>query len=187
MPTSLRENDADVLSFVRDERIKTVLDVGAGAGTYGRLLAGATASGGLAAITVDAIEVWAPYVEEYRLRDLYRDVHVRDVRELAAADLALGETLPGEWVVTYDLIVFGDVLEHMTAAEADAVWRWAKGISRWGLISVPVVHWPQGPEHGNPYEVHVQDHLTVEGVRQGFGPFEREHVYGQTATFVARF
>lgn len=169
MPHSLRENDRMVLDFVRANHVKRILDVGVGCGTYAHLL------GGVA--NLDAIEVWRPYVQQYDLDRLYDAVYVGDVRDIAKSN---------DWNLSYDLIIFGDVMEHMTLDEAKAVWGWAHRVAVYGLISVPVVHWPQeGTE--NPYEAHVQEHLTVEQVLAHFGPFQDWSKFDQTATFIRRF
>lgn len=168
MPHSLRDNDECVRSYVKEHGIKSMLDIGAGSGTYGHLLRD---------LVPDriAVEIWAPYVEEFGLRRVYGSVIVMDVRELAS----LGRvSLP-----KLDLLVLGDVLEHMTLDEGKRVWEWAKGEAHHVLLSVPIVHWPQEAIDGNPYEEHVQDCITVEDYREHFGPFTSEHIYAQTATF----
>ena len=169
MPGSVRENDIFVREFVKTHGIYKVLDVGAGSGTYARLLADFD-------LAMDAIEVWQPYITEYNLNMWYRDVHKVDVRETG---------LLKSFSKTYDLIIFGDVLEHMSEEDSVRVWREAAG-ARWLLASVPIIHYPQGAEFGNPYEVHHQEHLTEERMNDLFGPFEYTELYDITGTFVRR-
>ena len=173
MPYSKRDNDAEVLQYVDDHRIDVVLDVGAGAGTYGRLLRDRVT-------TVDAVEVWKPYVVEFALRDLYDTIYTCDVRDerFQAALLQHGP---------YDLIIFGDILEHMSTEDGQRVWAWARKVARHGLISVPTVHWPQGAINGNPFEEHVQDCIGPDDFEDAFGPFDVTHLYKKTATFFTEF
>ena len=169
MPGSARENDNFVLDFVQKNNIKTVLDIGCGKGTYYDLLSGEVTA-------IDGVEVWQPYIEEFNLRSKYRFLIEKDVRELKPLDVS-----------GYDMVVFGDVLEHMSLEDARNVWEWASWVAQYGLISVPIIHYPQGAEFGNPYEVHVQDHLHPEDIRREFGPFETEALYEITGTFIKRF
>lgn len=170
MPGSVRENDEFVRNFVIKNGLGRVLDVGTGQGTYADILRGAVS-------VIDGIEVWEPYYNEYNLDNKYNRMWRMDAR------LALPKIITDR----YDLVIFGDILEHMTEEEALTCWSEASRISTWGLISVPIIHYPQGAEGGNPYEVHVQDHLTPEHVREVYGPFDDEAVYNITGTFIKRF
>ena len=176
MPGSVRENDSFVRDFAYTNQINSVLDIGPGQGTYSDLLRDLVP-------IIDAVEVWTPYIYEYSLHSKYQMIENEDARDFLP-DLRDAYRGRGN---AYDLIIFGDVLEHMTEAEALTCWSQASKISQWGLISVPIVHYPQGAEGGNPYEVHVQDHLTPEKVREVFGPFDHEAVYNITGTFIKRF
>jgi predicted TPR repeat methyltransferase len=171
MPESIRENDADVIAFVEENNVRTVLDIGAGKGTYGTLLRPYTER-------IDAIEIWEPYVEEFGLRKIYDTVVIDDFRNWP--DYAL---TGHKW----DLIVFGDVLEHMSAEESRKVWTHASHMAKFGLISVPIIHYPQGAEFGNPYEVHVQDHLHPEEIKRDYGPFVFAKDYEVTGTYIKDF
>lgn len=175
MPGSVRENDHFVQTFVDTHHVSSILDVGTGQGTYADLLMGR-------ADRIDGIEVWKPYIRDYDLNEKYSYLWHADARKILSA---LAEDVLD--VKAYDLVIFGDVMEHMTKEEALTCWDDAGKIATWGLISVPIIHYPQGAEGGNPYEVHVQDHLTPERVREMFGPFEYEMVYNITGTFVKRF
>jgi len=176
MPHSARENDDDVRQWVLDNDIETVLDVGAGSGTYARILRDM--------VVIDAVEIWPKYVREFKLSSLYRNVVVGDIRDLAWGDSQYTSINPEQ---EYDLVIFGDVLEHMTKDEALEVWGWASQVARFGLISVPIIHYPQGPEHGNPFEVHVQEHIDLEELRAEFGPFTYDQTYEVTGTFIKEF
>lgn len=168
MPYSARENDADVVQFVKDHNIKWVLDIGAGSGTYGHLLAPLVER-------IEAVEVWEPYIDQFNLRSLYYRVSNVDVREITEEEFG-----------NFDLVVFGDILEHMSKEEALAVWERASE-AKYGLISVPIIHYPQGVEFGNPYEVHVQEHMHPEDIRRDYGPFVFDKEYEVTGTFIKEF
>lgn len=129
--------------------VTSVVDVGAGAGTgadfYKPQIPGSRWT---------AIEIWEPYVKEYRLWDKYSAVVVADVRDL--------DPLPPA-----DLYLFGDVLEHMEADEAVKVWDRAREVARWLVINLPVLPCEQGTVNGNPFEAHLV-HWDMASVRESF-------------------
>lgn len=116
----------------------SVLDVGPGSGTYAKLLRPV-----LPAARFDAVEVHEPYVEEFGLADLYDQVTVADIRDWS-------------WAQPYDLVVLGDVLEHLTFVQAVRVWNAARRTSRSLVVSLPTSQrwWHQDAEHGNAHEAH---------------------------------
>lgn len=170
MPYSARENDQDVLKFVNDYKIMKVLDVGVGSGTYSDLLRGHVSR-------IDGIEAWEPYISQFSLYQKYDQIIRADVLDLAAENF-----------FGYDLVIFGDVLEHMSREESMGLWHGLEQCGvRYGMISVPIVHYPQGEEFGNPYERHVQEHLTADEVVKDYGPFIYVWEYNTTGTFIAEF
>jgi len=177
MPFSLRENNDYFTRFVASHEIKTVLDVGPGFGTYARILRdnpGARKN----LERLDAVEVWQPYVEQYHLNRHYDVVYIEDIRNVAKGSR---RDISG-----YDLIIFGDVLEHMTREESLAVWDWASRNAKYAMISVPIIHWPQeGTE--NPYEAHLQEDLDADSITADYGPFVAWRGFQNTATFFKEF
>lgn len=61
----------------------------------------------------------------------------------------------------YDLIIFGDVIEHMTPEDAKAVLDYAWPKCKDMIVAVPFLY-KQGAIYGNPYEIHIQDDLTFD-------------------------
>jgi SAM-dependent methyltransferase len=119
--------------------IKTVVDVGAGGGGW-RLFLGPH----LPNSRWTAVEIWEPYVDRFMLRSHYQEVIVADVRDLDPFPAA-------------DLVIFGDVLEHMPAGDAVTVWDRARAAAGHLVIGIPVRPYPQGESQGNPWEAHVED------------------------------
>lgn len=117
--------------------LESAVDVGAGAGTAPDFY-----RPHMPAVRWTAIEIWPPYVDRFSLRGRYSQVIVSDVRDL--------DPLPEA-----DLYLFGDVLEHMPAADAVKVWDRAREASRWLVINLPVLDYPQGMLDGNPHEEHL--------------------------------
>lgn len=62
---------------------------------------------------------------------------------------------------TYSLIIFGDVLEHLSVEDAQKVIAYAYPRCDNMLIAVPFLY-EQGEINGNPYEKHLQPDLTHE-------------------------
>lgn len=122
------------------------LDVGACDGVWGRHLRDHFA-------TLDAVEAYEPNVDRHKLTELYDDVCVEDVRGLSYG--------------YYNLVVFGDVLEHMSAEEARDVLDYAEERAKTIIVALPY-RYKQGAIYGNPYEVHVQDDLTRENIKERY-------------------
>lgn len=131
-----------LLSAIHRARPMTsILDVGCGEGTYPKLLGSR-----LPGARWTGVEAWEPYVDRFELRQLYDQVIVSDARTVEYGRLG-----------PVDLAIFGDVLEHMTKEDAVSLIHRVLGLAKMVVISIPVVHYPQEPEDGNPYERHVKD------------------------------
>ena len=131
MPYSASENKTWASEKIKQINPKSALDVGAGAGAYGKILKALDST-----IKVDAIEVWTPYLDEFNLKSIYDNIYNYEAKEHK------------DW--NYDLAIFGDVLEHMTKKDAiDLYEKAAKKVS-YILFSMPIIHLPIGPEYGKP-------------------------------------
>lgn len=130
-------------NFVSDIRI---LDVGACDGKWQKLLP---------EYTMDAVEVWEPYCGE--LKSIYKEVFNVDIIDFQYR--------------FYDLIIFGDVIEHMTVEEAKKVLDYAYCRCDDMVVAVPFLY-PQGEWQGNPYQAHKQPELTAELFDERYKGFE---------------
>ncbi len=127
----------------------SVLDIGPGVGTYAKLLSGP----GVSRIT--GIEIWEPYVHTYQLHDHYDEVIVGDAREVT-------------WPAA-DVVIMGDVAEHMSGEEARRLWDRALLSARRAIyLSIPIVPYPQHEIEGNPHEHHVVDDWDHDKVLAAF-------------------
>lgn len=116
----------------------TCLDVGAGDGKWADMLGDY--------LVMDGVEIFAPYIDQYGLRNKYRKIYNADIVDFKY-----------DW---YDLIIFGDVIEHMTVEQAKRVLRYAHTRCDDLVIAVPFMY-KQGEERGNKWERHIQDNLTA--------------------------
>lgn len=182
MPHSDGQGKDVALDWYRQINPCTVVDVGAGAGTYAKLMREdselITTGGGEIVRRMwhdrwTAVEAWEPYVAEFRLHDLYDEVTVSDARHLP-------------WTAyRADLVIAGDVLEHMTRDDAQALLRRIRQGAANLIVSIPVLHLPQGAVNGNPYERHV-DHWTATSMRnelEAFGTVKAQWVGDVLAYF----
>lgn len=118
---------------------KRILDVGPGQGTYSDLLRDL-------GYRMDAVEVWAPYVDKFNLRDKYDNVYVEDIQNFNIDD--------------YDFIILGDVLEHLSIESAQKLINDIHFSEKQCLVAVPYMMAQDGEEYGNTYETHHQPDLT---------------------------
>lgn len=132
---------------------KTVLDVGAGAGTYGKMVRSA-----LSVDVLDAVEIHPPYIDRFNLTEIYDHVCVEDIKDFAA-----------RLTWTYDMIIMGDVVEHLEIDDAIPIVNRLKQFCRYMLVSLPIVVWEQGAEEGNEHEAHLH-HWTHEEFKEHFPP-----------------
>jgi len=157
MPMSSSEGKGWVKARVHElagDRTLEILDVGPGVGTYAKLLAGPAVS------HIIGIEIFPPYVETYRLREYYDQIIIGDIREV---------DMPA-----VDVVILGDVAEHMTEAQAIDVWRRSASAARRAVyLSIPIVHYPQGEIEGNEHEHHVVDDWDHGKVLASFEGIER--------------
>ena len=144
---SLNVGKEEAIKWIKDhyQRGATCLDVGACDGKYGKLLNDY--------LTIDGVEIYAPNIIKHRLADIYRHIYNEDIRNL-----------PYEH---YDLIIFGDILEHMSVEDAQKVIEYAFPRCENFLIAVPY-QWVNRSHYGNPWEVHIQDDLTPKNVLERY-------------------
>lgn len=134
----------EVVRWIRDnfdQETSAVLDVGACDGLWHGLLP---------EYTMDAVEAFLPNAKGLRG---YREVFATDIRQFKYG-----------W---YDLIIFGDVIEHLPVKDAQAVLAYAFNRCRDMVVAVPFL-WPQGELYGNKYEIHVQPDLTADRVAERY-------------------
>ncbi|MFJ3984426.1 class I SAM-dependent methyltransferase [Streptomyces fungicidicus] len=144
MPTSDAEGKDWSLDWFRYHLPNTVTDVGPGEGTYAKLFRPVHHG-----VWWTCIEIHGPYVKRFRLkstktRKMYDEPHVMDAREAP------------DHLFYRDLVIFGDVLEHVERDDAVTLLQRAEAAGAWNiLVSVPIVDSPQGEVDGNPFEAHL--------------------------------
>lgn len=126
----------------------TVLDVGACNGVWRSLLP---------EYTMDAVEIFLPNARGLKG---YRNVFLTNIL--------------GFEYDHYDLIIFGDVIEHLTPTDAQTVLDYARPRCKDMVVAVPWLY-PQGELYGNPWEKHIQDDLTPELFNERYPGFAVLH------------
>jgi mannosyltransferase OCH1-like enzyme len=148
---------------------KTVLDVGAGQGVYLDLIRAVLPED----VFVHAVEVWDPYIKQFNLVARYDKLFQMDVREMETFD--------------YDLVILGDVLEHMPEKDAVELWDRISKNAKYAIISIPIIHYHQDAINGNPYEVHVEEDWNTERVLKTFKGIKYHQEFPVTGVFIAKF
>lgn len=142
-----------------------ILDVGAGSGTYRTMFPELGKHW-------TAVEIWEPYIEKYDLRAKYDEVICQDIRELE--------------IGKYDIAFVGDVLEHMTTAEAQALMKKLRAACKMVIASIPIGYYPQDEFDGNPYERHVVEDYSHDQIVNAFGLPWMHHIENEIGVYVYR-
>ena len=106
---------------------------------------------------MDGVEVWRPNVQQYLLFDKYTNLFVKNITEF-------------NYPYDYDVIIFGDIIEHLSVEEAQVVLKTAQSHAKEVIVAVPFLY-PQGEKNGNKYEIHKQADLTEEIFAQRYPDF----------------
>ena len=132
----------------------TCLDVGACDGKYWQMLHDHLGS-------MDAVEIFQPNIDRHRLNEKYNHV--------------FNQSVVGLEYDHYDLIIFGDIIEHLTVEDAQQVLAYAQTHADEIIVAVPFLY-PQPAIYGNPWEEHKQPELTFDlfmARYEGFEPILR--------------
>jgi hypothetical protein len=124
-------------------------------------------------VIVNAVEVWQPYIDQFDLVSRYDKLFAMDVRDMDN--------------FAYDLVILGDILEHMSEEDAVSLWEKISKQAKHAMISIPIIHYHQDAINGNPYEVHVEEDWTMERVLEKFSHIIEHKKFEVTGTFIAEF
>jgi SAM-dependent methyltransferase len=161
MPSSSKEGKQEIFNWCKDlPDVKRILDIGVGKGTYYKLFCKNVDVFNTAEWV--GIEAWEPYIEEFRLNKKYNTVINSDVR-----------TVDFDNIGKFDIVFMGDVLEHITKEEAVELVHKLSSKTKYAVISIPIVHYPQDEVNNNPYEVHVKDDWSHTEVMESFPNIEK--------------
>ena len=150
MATSYKYFKEDVRDYLKKKFTEnaTILDVGAGEGTYYNYL-------GDYFKEIYAIEIFKPNIDKYELEKKYSKVYNIDIRNFNFNDYF------------YDIIIFGDIIEHLEVNEAQDVLKNAYNRCEEMIVAVPY-KLEQDECYGNVYEIHKQPDLTPENMLERY-------------------
>ena len=137
----------------------TVLDLGAGCGTYSSLFK-------LTFPNMDAVEIHQPYIVQYDLKKKYNTVYNENAL-----------TFEFDY---YDIIILGDILEHIEEQQGIELIKKLYNKCSELVIGIPY-NSEQGVHFDNVYEIHLQANLTNESFLKkydGFRPLALRYDYG---------
>jgi predicted Zn-dependent protease len=94
-------------------------------------------------VRIDGVEYFEPYILDHQ-RALYSNIMIGDIRDLC------------DGLDEYDLIIAGDVIEHMHKDEAEAVVETLyKKARKLLIVNIPLGEgWDHPEQYGNPAELH---------------------------------
>ena len=148
MPTSYNYFKKEIQQYIvaHCHPYARILDVGAGCGTYSDLLKDYDVG------DIDAVEIWQPYIDQYKLNEKYTYVYNKDIRNFSE-----------EFLSSYDFIILGDVLEHLSHEDATELLAKLDRNQKKYVVAVPY-SMEQGEYEGNVHETHLQPDLTPENM-----------------------
>jgi SAM-dependent methyltransferase len=115
-PFGKKETIDFIESFCPD-RTARILDVGPGRGIYSSMLK----ERGYAHL--DAVEIYLPYIEMFELKKNYNEVFHCDIVNFE--------------YLYYDIVIMGDVIEHLHIEKAQSVIKYAQAHSNLIIVAVP--------------------------------------------------
>lgn len=149
MGTSNWQNISYNIDIIRRINPESVLDIGVGFGRWGilcREFLEIWDEGNYTDIwarKIDGVEIFRDYIKEYHYK-FYNNIYIAN-----AYDFIL------EQKEKYELIIFGDVIEHFEKKIGEEIIDICLEKSKYVLINIPIgKYWEQGKTNDNPYEEH---------------------------------
>lgn len=148
MATSYATYKKEITDYLKNnfDRNVKILDVGAGEGTYLPFLQDYFTN-------IEAVEVFKPNIDNFNLEQRYNRVYNINIIDFNYE--------------FYDIIIFGDVIEHLEINDAQKVLKYAFNRCKEMIVAVPYLS-TQGIEENNIYEIHKQDDLTDEIMKERY-------------------
>jgi SAM-dependent methyltransferase len=146
MPSSVSYFDHIFSSHINSFKPKKVLDIGCGYGKYGRIIKGLFPT-----CEIHAVEPEKSYIDRFPKNDgkgiesVYGKVFNKDIISFIKDDMNGQEK--------YDVVICGDVLEHMFLSEALDVVNFFSYRCAWLVAQFPT-HFPQYAVDGIKWEMH---------------------------------
>lgn len=158
-------NKIEICNFLKERLYEegildpVILDVGAGGGTYKYYFG--------PSYNMEAVEIWPESIE--KLKEFkYSEIYEQDIREF-------------EYPKVYDLIIFGDIIEHLSVEDAQNVLKKAERYGKHIMVGVPF-KLEQEAIYGNEAERHIQSDLTYELFKERYPGYKliigRTDLYG---------
>jgi hypothetical protein len=161
MPFSSNTFDSILCEQIARINPNIVLDVGSGAGKYGKLIKATCPSS-----KIVAIEPTHEYVQKYNLNSLYDEV----------CEMELDKYCNDKTSNRYDAVIFGDVLEHFFHSKAIDYIDYFLYRSEWVFAIFPS-RMPQDDWGGNSYEIH-KSNITLSDLASKFDVQFYKKVFG---------
>jgi SAM-dependent methyltransferase len=153
VPVSAMVFDQHIAQLLLRMKPATILDIGPGAGKYGRIIA-MLRERGLEVETLSAVEIDQSYIDQFELAKVYDDVRLGD-----AADLP--DTGPdAQW----DLVILGDVLEHFRKSRGSDLLEYLYYRTKYIIVVVPI-DYIQGAWEGHHAEAHISTWYAADFAR----------------------
>lgn len=152
--TSLAFGKKDTIDFITSlypNRYSRILDVGPGRGIYNKLLKEKGYQ------HLEAVEIYLPYIKEFKLEEMYDKVYNCDIVEFKYNH--------------YDIVIMGDVIEHLHYRKAQRVIQYAQDHSSLVVVAVPYSLKQIGSQLDGSGD-HRQPDLTREVFKQRYPGFE---------------
>ena len=152
MGTSNWQNIPYTIEALMKAEPRRVLDVGVGYGRWGMVIREFCelwfnrVHRSTWNIWVEGVEAYEPNVDDYH-KYFYNKIHLGDFSQIY-------RTLDGNW----DVIIFGDVLEHFTKNDSYTLLDWSLDHASYVLINIPIgSEWPQDEMYENRFERHLSE------------------------------
>lgn len=159
MPYSSFIFDDTIAEIIKLIRPKTFLDLGAGAGKYGLMVKEINPS-----IKIIAVEIEKKYLEKFNLYSIYHEVWNIPVINLIR---------PEYFNLCFDIIMAGDILEHLKKSDGIDLLNFLIYRSRWIIVEFPH-RYLQNAIDGYVSEAHIS--IWSEN---DFLSFERTHMHAK--------
>lgn len=175
MPYSFGTGRSEMIKWAIENNLTTILDVGPGAGVYSDDFFNA----GFHPEKIDAVEVFEPYIEMFELQEKYDNIYVQDILTFENFN--------------YDLIILGDIIEHLKREDAIDLWNKISKQAKYAFIKMPIGICTQENLFSHPvtqelmvndYERHLEPENSMEDILSNFshifkyGYFEEPPING---------